>query len=153
MITNRSAGSRLAQMDVDMDKTAQNELPPYCKDCTAAFAAFQKTFAETEKLYHYTSFESAIKILASHRLRYSQLKGLNDINESYRPACLKFNGYFRRIKVLKTWKTLPSNSGKLALLWMKMNSLALLFLPCGRITPKRAMEFAWFSIRRNWSGD
>lgn len=77
-----------------MDKTAQNELPPYCKDCTAAFAAFQKTFAETEKLYHYTSFESAIKILASHRLRYSQLKGLNDINESYRPACLKFNGVF-----------------------------------------------------------
>ena len=78
-----------------MDKTAQqNELSPYCKDCTAAFAAFKKTFAETEKLYHYTSFESGIKILANHQLRYSRLKGLNDINESYRPVYLKFNDIF-----------------------------------------------------------
>ena len=102
MITNRSAGSRLAQMDVDMDKTAQqNELPPYCKDCTAAFEAFKKTFAEAEKLYHYTSFESAIKILASQQLRYSQLKGLNDINESYRPVYLKFDGVFPEDKSFK----------------------------------------------------
>ena len=71
-------------MDVDMDKTAQqNELPPYCKD---ASAAFKKTFAETEKLYHYTSFESAVKILSTGKLLYSDLKKQNDFNESHRPC-------------------------------------------------------------------
>ena len=59
------------------------------------------TFIETEKLYHYTSFESAIKILASQQLRYSQLKGLNDINESYRPVYLKFDGKFSANKSFK----------------------------------------------------
>ena len=42
-------------------------------------------FQNTEKLYHYTSFESALKILGTKSLRFSKLSGLNDINESYRP--------------------------------------------------------------------
>ena len=33
-------------------------------------------------LYHYTSFESAIKILASQKLLFSTVGTLNDINES-----------------------------------------------------------------------
>lgn len=41
-------------------------------------------FNSTEKLYHYTSFENALKILATGRLKFSQLSNLNDINEAYR---------------------------------------------------------------------
>ena len=43
------------------------------------------TFLKTEKLYHYTSFESAIKILVSNKLLFGKLSNLNDINESFRP--------------------------------------------------------------------
>ena len=38
-----------------------------------------------EKLYHYTSFEAACKIVASKTLLYGSLSTLNDLNESYRP--------------------------------------------------------------------
>lgn len=34
-------------------------------------------------LYHYTSFESAVKILTSGKLRFSTYKNVNDINESF----------------------------------------------------------------------
>lgn len=46
------------------------------------------SFIETEKLYHYTSFENALKIIAAGKLRYSRLNGLNDINEAYRVECV-----------------------------------------------------------------
>ncbi len=36
-------------------------------------------------LYHYTTFESAVKIIASRRLLFSSFNGLNDINESCGP--------------------------------------------------------------------
>lgn len=42
-------------------------------------------FNKTEKYYHYTTFESAIKILESQKLLFSKFERLNDINESYRP--------------------------------------------------------------------
>ena len=35
-------------------------------------------------LAHYTTFEAAVKILSSKRLRFGRLSGMNDINESYR---------------------------------------------------------------------
>lgn len=49
---------------------------------------FRTNFVETEKLYHYTSFENAVKIIATGKLRYSRLNGLNDINEAHRVECL-----------------------------------------------------------------
>lgn len=42
-------------------------------------------FKQTVKLYHYTKFENAIKILESKSLLFSELKRMNDINESLRP--------------------------------------------------------------------
>lgn len=45
----------------------------------------KETFIRTEKLYHYTSFQSALKILASNKLLFGHQKNLNDIYESYRP--------------------------------------------------------------------
>lgn len=41
-------------------------------------------FNSTEKLYHYTSFENALKILVTRKLKFSKLNNLNDINEAYR---------------------------------------------------------------------
>lgn len=41
-----------------------------------------------EYFYHYTSFESAIKIIASRTLLFSDIKRLNDINESCGPNIL-----------------------------------------------------------------
>ena len=44
----------------------------------------KSTFVTTNKLYHYTSFESAIKIIATNTLRFGRLEAMNDINEAYR---------------------------------------------------------------------
>ncbi len=44
----------------------------------------KSTFVTTRKLYHYTSFESAIKIIETKTLRFSKLEAMNDINEAYR---------------------------------------------------------------------
>lgn len=43
-----------------------------------------KAFQSIEKLYHYTSFETALKIIASGKLRYGRLMDMNDVNEAYR---------------------------------------------------------------------
>ena len=48
-------------------------------------------FNNTEKLYHYTTFESAIKILQSRTLLFGRLKDMNDINELYRPLAFDFH--------------------------------------------------------------
>ena len=43
-----------------------------------------KAFQSIEKLYHYTSFETALKIIASGQLRYGRLSNMNDVNEAYK---------------------------------------------------------------------
>lgn len=45
----------------------------------------KEEFYKTEKLYHYTSFETAKNILKTNELWFNHLKDLNDINELYRP--------------------------------------------------------------------
>ena len=51
----------------------------------------KKRFNSVEKLYHYTTFDSAIKILQSRTLLFGRLKDMNDINELYRPMVPDFN--------------------------------------------------------------
>lgn len=41
-------------------------------------------FENTEKLYHFTNFEAACKILSSKTLRLSKMNSMNDVNESFR---------------------------------------------------------------------
>lgn len=48
-------------------------------------------FNNSEKLYHYTSFSSALKILQSHTLLFGRLKDMNDINELYRPLAFYYH--------------------------------------------------------------
>ncbi len=45
----------------------------------------KEEFYRTEKLYHYTSFGTALNILETNELWFNHLKNLNDINELYRP--------------------------------------------------------------------
>jgi hypothetical protein len=45
----------------------------------------KEDFYNTEKLYHYTSFNTVLNILMTNELWFNHLKDLNDINELYRP--------------------------------------------------------------------
>ena len=45
----------------------------------------KEDFYNTEKLYHYTSFDTVLNILMTNELWFNHLKDLNDINELYRP--------------------------------------------------------------------
>lgn len=44
----------------------------------------KEEFKNIEKLYHYTSFESAVKIIETKSLKFGSLQRMNDINERYK---------------------------------------------------------------------
>ena len=44
--------------------------------------SIKEQFEKTEKLYHFTSFDTALKIIESNRLRYGRLNNMNDIHEN-----------------------------------------------------------------------
>lgn len=48
-------------------------------------------FNNTKRLYHYTTFNNALKILQSHTLLFGRLKDMNDINELYRPLAFFYH--------------------------------------------------------------
>jgi hypothetical protein len=44
--------------------------------------SIKEQFEKTEKLYHFTSFDTALKIIESNRLRFGRLNNMNDIHEN-----------------------------------------------------------------------
>ena len=50
---------------------------------------FVNLFHYFEPIYHFTNFESAIKILATKRLRFGKMCRMNDPNESFRPLFIQ----------------------------------------------------------------
>ncbi|MDE6463047.1 MAG: DUF2971 domain-containing protein [Muribaculaceae bacterium] len=80
-------------------------------------------FEATEKLYHFTNFEAACKILASKTLLLSSLSGLNDVNESFRTI------YSRDLDKSLSWKDLESKFRQLSLSEDKDGALGFLNLP------------------------
>ena len=42
----------------------------------------QKEFKRTNKLYHFTAFDTALKIIETNRLRFGRLNNMNDIHEN-----------------------------------------------------------------------
>lgn len=50
-------------------------------------------FSQIEKLYHYTTIDSAIAIISTGCFRMSKLEKMNDINESYRPISCYIESY------------------------------------------------------------
>lgn len=60
-----------------------------------------------ENLYHFTSFESAVKILASGELLLGTYENFNDINEKYGPTVLAKEKDWGKIEaLLKCWVAL-----------------------------------------------
>ena len=53
----------------------------------------KEEFNSIEKLYHYTSFQSAFSILNSKSLLFGKLSQMNDINEAYRPCFYRLENY------------------------------------------------------------
>ena len=44
--------------------------------------SIKEQFEKTEKLYHFTKFDTALKIIESNRLRFGRLDNMNDIHEN-----------------------------------------------------------------------
>ena len=52
---------------------------------------FVDEFKKFKPLYHFTNFESAVRILASKKFRYSKMDNVNDPNESFRQIYCMLN--------------------------------------------------------------
>lgn len=52
----------------------------------------REEFNNTNKLYHYTKFDTAIKILESNSLRYGRLHNMNDIHENDKLSYVDLSG-------------------------------------------------------------
>ena len=52
----------------------------------------RKDFKSINKLYHFTKFDTAIKILGSHNLRFGRLHDMNDIHENDKLSFVDLSG-------------------------------------------------------------
>lgn len=52
----------------------------------------KEKFEKTEKLYHFTSFDTALKIIESNRLRFGRLNNMNDLHENDKISFVDANG-------------------------------------------------------------
>lgn len=80
-------------------------------------------FERTDKLYHFTNFEAACKILASKTLRLSQMNRMNDVNESFRMI------YSRSKDVFFSWSTSGTKYSQLSFSEDTGKTLGFLNLP------------------------
>ncbi len=55
--------------------------------------SIKELFEKTEKLYHYTTFDTALKIIESNRLRFGRLSNMNDIHEADKIVFVDANGH------------------------------------------------------------
>lgn len=54
--------------------------------------SIKEQFEKTEKLYHFTSFDTALKIIESNRLKFGRLNNMNDIHENDKLMFADANG-------------------------------------------------------------
>lgn len=57
--------------------------------------SIKEQFEKTEKLYHFTKFEAALKIIESNHLRFGRLSNVNDIHENDKIVCVDTNSQQR----------------------------------------------------------
>lgn len=55
--------------------------------------SIKEQFEKIEKLYHFTSFDTALKIIESNRLRYGRLNNMNDIHENDKIVLVDANNH------------------------------------------------------------
>lgn len=53
----------------------------------------REQFEKMEKLYHFTSFDTALKIIESNRLRFGRLNNMNDFHENDKIVFVDANGH------------------------------------------------------------
>lgn len=85
-------------------------------------------FEKVNKLYHYTSFEAACKILGSKTLLFSRLSRLNDVNESFRQIYTR-NDDMAEGKELISWKDIEGRYRQISFSIDKDNKPGFLILP------------------------
>ena len=54
--------------------------------------SIKEQFEKTEKLYHFTKFDTALKIIESKRLKFGRLDNMNDLHENDKVVFLDANG-------------------------------------------------------------
>lgn len=70
-------------------------------------------FMQETHLYHYTSFESAVKIIASGMIMFSKMDSINDINEQNGPDVIGPKDYSHKIcKILSNYKQISLTTDK-----------------------------------------
>lgn len=87
--------------------------------------SFKERFNNTEKLYHYTSFENALKILATGKFRFSQLSNLNDINEACRAEYINMDSHFSSSNIERSYSFLEKGVITKALQKFRQISLSM----------------------------
>jgi hypothetical protein len=55
--------------------------------------SIKESFEKTEKLYHFTTLEKALRIIDSNRLRFGRLSNMNDIHEADKIMFVDANGH------------------------------------------------------------
>ena len=63
----------------------------FCRNVKLFNMATKESFKETDKLYHFTTFDSAKKIIESNSLRFGRLNNMNDIHETSKSMFAKSN--------------------------------------------------------------
>ena len=96
-------------------------------------------FFEISKLYHFTSFEAACKIIKSGKLRFSKAYRLNDLIESNRVVWERtFGGY------------IPDGEEYLCYAEEEMRRYQQIsFSQCGGFMQREDMGYVWYLIRKN----
>ena len=56
------------------------------------YSNMREEFKSINKLYHFTKFDTAIKILGSHSLKFGKLSNMNDIHENDKLSYVDFSG-------------------------------------------------------------
>ena len=60
----------------------------------------REQFKQTEKLYHFTSFDTALKIIETNRLKFGRLNNMNDIQEKFQSLYMEM-AFLTTLYVLK----------------------------------------------------
>ena len=125
----------------------------------------KEIFRGIKKLYHYTSVSSALKILESNKLRFSELKRMNDINEAYRNIFYvngvnekSVNKELSRYKQISFTKDTPNCGYAIPAMWghyaERGNGVCLVFDKAkllSRLTPR--MQAADVRYEKNHNGN
>ena len=125
----------------------------------------KEIFRTMDKLYHYTSVASALKILDSNKLRFGELKRMNDINEAYRDIFYddgvnekSLNKELSRYKQISFTKDTPNCGYAIPAMWghyaERGNGVCLVFDKAkllSRLTPR--MQAAAVGYEKNHTGN